>query len=126
MVQRRTCDYTGKPIEPGTGIMYIANDGTVLQFVDSKAEKNYLMGREARDLEWTEAGRANKGPVQQQIEADPDVAASASEEPPAAEADSAAAAEEATTEDEPDDTTDQAATEDEAPEEDDAGDDEEK
>jgi large subunit ribosomal protein L24e len=72
MVQKRTCDYTGEDIEPGTGIMYVANDGTILHFVDSKAEKNYLMGREARDLEWTAAGRANKGPAAQQVEAEPE------------------------------------------------------
>lgn len=58
MVDERTCDYTGESIEPGTGIMYVAADGSVLHFVDSKAEKNYFMGREARDLPWTEAGRA--------------------------------------------------------------------
>ena len=52
MVEHRTCDYTGEDIEPGTGIMYVKNDGTVLHFVDSKAEKNYFMGREPRDLEW--------------------------------------------------------------------------
>lgn len=60
MVERRTCDYTGRPIEPGTGIMYVRTDGTVLHFVDSKAEKNYLLGREPRDLGWTEAGRTEK------------------------------------------------------------------
>ncbi len=64
MVEKRTCDYTGEEIEPGTGIMYVRTDGSVLHFVDSKAEKNYLMGREARDLEWTEAGRREKGPRQ--------------------------------------------------------------
>jgi large subunit ribosomal protein L24e len=52
--------------------MYVANDGTILHFVDSKAEKNYLLGREARDLEWTSAGRANKGPAQEQVEAEPE------------------------------------------------------
>ena len=69
MVEKRTCDYTGEDIEPGTGIMYVQKDGTVLHFVDSKAEKNYKLGREPRDLEWTEAGRRNKGPVQEQPEA---------------------------------------------------------
>ncbi|ELY57225.1 50S ribosomal protein L24e [Natronococcus jeotgali] len=64
MVEKRTCDYTGEEIEPGTGIMYVQNDGTVLHFVDSKAEKNYKLGREPRDLEWTEAGRAGKGPAE--------------------------------------------------------------
>ena len=64
MVEKRTCDYTGEEIEPGTGIMYVQNDGTVLHFVDSKAEKNFKLGREPRDLEWTEEGRRGKGPAQ--------------------------------------------------------------
>jgi Ribosomal protein L24E len=56
MVEHRRCDYTGATIEPGTGTMLVLTDGTVMHFVDSKAEKNWLLGREARDLEWTEAG----------------------------------------------------------------------
>ena len=60
MVSTRTCDFSGEDIEPGTGIMYVRNDGTVLHFKDRKAEKNYFMGRESRDLEWTQAGRAAK------------------------------------------------------------------
>ncbi len=60
MVEKRTCDYTGEEIEPGTGIMYVQTDGSVLHFVDSKAEKNYKLGREPRDLEWTEEGRRGK------------------------------------------------------------------
>ncbi|PSQ44985.1 50S ribosomal protein L24e [Halobacteriales archaeon SW_7_68_16] len=56
MVETRTCDYSGEEIEPGTGIMYVQTDGTVLHFRDSKCEKNYFMGREARDLEWTGEG----------------------------------------------------------------------
>ncbi|MWV38971.1 50S ribosomal protein L24e [Natrialba sp. INN-245] len=74
MVEKRTCDYTGEEIEPGTGIMYVRNDGTVLHFVDSKAEKNYKLGREPRDLEWTAEGRAGKGPVETDadVEEEPD------------------------------------------------------
>ncbi|ELY83313.1 50S ribosomal protein L24e [Natrinema gari] len=72
MVEKRTCDYTGEEIEPGTGIMYVKNDGTVLHFVDSKAEKNYKLGREPRDLEWTEEGRRGKGPAQAETPADED------------------------------------------------------
>jgi large subunit ribosomal protein L24e len=52
MVQERTCDYTGEEIEPGTGKMYVKTDGTIFWFKDAKAEKNYFMGRESRDLEW--------------------------------------------------------------------------
>ncbi|WP_049920851.1 50S ribosomal protein L24e [Halopiger djelfimassiliensis] len=70
MVEKRTCDYTGEEIEPGTGIMYVKNDGTVLHFVDSKAEKNYKLGREPRDLEWTEEGRRGKGPAEADTPAD--------------------------------------------------------
>ena len=58
MVNERTCDYTGEEIEPGTGKMFVRTDGTILWFKDSKAEKNYFMGREARDLEW--AGREDE------------------------------------------------------------------
>jgi large subunit ribosomal protein L24e len=80
MVQERTCDYTGEAIEPGTGIMYIANDGTVMHFVDSKAEKNYLLGREPRDLEWTTAGRGSSRPEQTTTgTAEPDAEDTASE-----------------------------------------------
>ena len=72
MVERRTCDYTGEEIEPGTGTMFVRADGTILHFVDSKAEKNYLMGREARDLEWTAAGRAAGDETERQPDPDPD------------------------------------------------------
>ncbi|WP_416841026.1 50S ribosomal protein L24e [Haloferax sp. DFSO52] len=61
MVEKRTCDYSGEEIEPGTGTMYVKIDGTILHFKSSKAEKNYFLGREARDLEWTEAGRRARG-----------------------------------------------------------------
>ncbi|MGM0605711.1 MAG: 50S ribosomal protein L24e [Halobacteriota archaeon] len=61
MVETRTCDYSGEEIEPGTGTMYVKTDGTILHFKDSKAEKNYFLGREARDLEWTQAGRQARG-----------------------------------------------------------------
>jgi len=72
MVEHRTCDYTGEEIEPGTGTMFVRTDGTILHFKDSKAEKNYLMGREARDLEWTEAGRAAGGEPESVPEPEPD------------------------------------------------------
>ena len=84
MVQKRTCDYSGQEIEPGTGTMYVKNDGTVLWFADAKCEKNYRMGREARDLEWI---------------GDEDEAADAETEDVEPEAD----AEEATDAEEPDD-----------------------
>ena len=40
MVERRICSFSGEEIEPGTGVMYVKRDGTVLWFKDSKARKN--------------------------------------------------------------------------------------
>ena len=56
MPQHRDCDYCGADIEPGTGTMFVRTDGTVIHFCSSKCEKNANLGREARDLEWTEDG----------------------------------------------------------------------
>jgi large subunit ribosomal protein L24e len=84
MPSTRTCDFSGEDIEPGTGIMYVRNDGTVLHFKDRKAEKNYFMGREARDLEWTEAGwAATEGRRSQQVEQEPAVEDEPAEQEPA-------------------------------------------
>ena len=84
MVEKRTCDYTGDDIEPGTGTMFVKTDGTVLHFKDSKAEKNYLLGREARDLEWTTEGRNQQARAQASRDAQSAAAAAeaaAAEEP---------------------------------------------
>ena len=112
MVTTRTCDFSGEDIEPGTGIMYVRNDGTVLHFKDRKAEKNYFMGREARDLEWTQAGRAAKDtrrpqesvaepepepepePAADEAAGTPDLEAAEAEDEDESEADAAAEAEE--------------------------------
>jgi large subunit ribosomal protein L24e len=106
MVEKRTCDYTGDDIEPGTGTMFVKTDGTVLHFKDSKAEKNYLLGRESRDLEWTTTGRQQAERAQAsrdaaQTAADEEAAA-ASEETDEAEPEEAAEAESAGADDEAD------------------------
>jgi large subunit ribosomal protein L24e len=89
MPQERDCDYCGKSIEPGTGTMFVSTDGTVTHYCSSKCESNADLGREARDLEWTESGGAG-----------------------AAEADAEATEDEATE----DEATEDEATEDEATE----------
>ncbi|QDX40895.1 50S ribosomal protein L24e [Salarchaeum sp. JOR-1] len=61
MPQTRECDYCGSDIEPGTGTMFVHNDGTTVHFCSSKCEKNADLGREPRDLEWTEEGQAQSG-----------------------------------------------------------------
>jgi large subunit ribosomal protein L24e len=60
MVQNRTCDYCGAGIEPGTGTMFVHNDGGTVHFCSSKCEKNADLGREPRDVEWTEEEEARE------------------------------------------------------------------
>jgi len=57
MPRTRECDYCGTDIEPGTGTMFVETSGTTIHFCSSKCENNADLGREARNLEWTEAGR---------------------------------------------------------------------
>ncbi|MFC6973700.1 50S ribosomal protein L24e [Halomicroarcula sp. GCM10025709] len=57
MPRTRECDYCGADIEPGTGTMFVRNDGSTIHFCSSKCENNADLGREARNLGWTEAGR---------------------------------------------------------------------
>jgi large subunit ribosomal protein L24e len=57
MPQTRECDYCGAEIEPGTGTMFVRTDGTTIHYCSAKCEKNADLGREARDLSWTDTGR---------------------------------------------------------------------
>ncbi len=50
---QRVCHFCGKEIEPGTGIMLVKNDGSILWFCSSKCFKSYKMGRDPRKLPWT-------------------------------------------------------------------------
>jgi large subunit ribosomal protein L24e len=61
MPQTRECDYCGATIDPGTGTMFVRTNGTTVHFCSGKCEKNADLGREPRDLEWTEAGQAAGG-----------------------------------------------------------------
>ncbi len=51
------CSFCGKEIRPGTGIMFVKNDGSIYYFCSSKCKKNFLMGRLNRKLKWTEKYR---------------------------------------------------------------------
>jgi large subunit ribosomal protein L24e len=61
MPQHRECDYCGDDIEPGTGTMFVRTNGTTIHYCSGKCEKNADLGREPRDLEWTEDGGAETG-----------------------------------------------------------------
>ena len=105
MPRTRECDYCGSDIEPGTGTMLVKNDGSTTHFCSSKCENNADLGREARNLGWTESGRAT----------------TAAEEAEAAEADGEADETEAT-EDATDEADDAEDTADEADDAEDAAD----
>lgn len=83
MPQTRECDYCGADIEPGTGTMFVRKNGTTIHFCSSKCEKNADLGREARDLSWTESGRRAGGRA---TEAEPEEVETESDEEPDDEA----------------------------------------
>lgn len=50
------CSFCGKEIKPGTGMVFVKNDGTVLRFCSSKCWKNALkLKRNPKKLKWTRA-----------------------------------------------------------------------
>ena len=57
------CSFCGRPIEPGTGLMYVRNDNQRLYFCTKKCERNMLvLGRKARKLKWTEGYERGAAP----------------------------------------------------------------
>jgi large subunit ribosomal protein L24e len=54
MPERRICSFSGEEIEPGTGLMYVKRDGSILWFKNSKTRKNAIkLKRNARKVKWT-------------------------------------------------------------------------
>ncbi|AUG46762.1 50S ribosomal protein L24e [Haloarcula taiwanensis] len=77
MPRTRECDYCGADIEPGTGTMFVHKDGATTHFCSSKCENNADLGREARNLEWTDTARGDAGEDEaeaEEVEADADEA----------------------------------------------------
>jgi large subunit ribosomal protein L24e len=61
MVETKKCSFTGKPIPPGTGMMYVKKTGQVLYFINSKAKKNYLnLNRVPARTKWTDTARKSR------------------------------------------------------------------
>ena len=49
------CDFSGVEIPKGTGKIFVRKDGKMLNFLNSKCEKNYLsLKRKPRKIKWTE------------------------------------------------------------------------
>ncbi|OYT30866.1 MAG: 50S ribosomal protein L24 [Thermoprotei archaeon] len=48
------CSFCGRVIQPGKGMMYVRNDGSILRFCSSKCYKSMLkLRRDPRKLKWT-------------------------------------------------------------------------
>ncbi len=55
MVKKYTCSFCGADVEPGTGSIYVRNDGSLLYLCSSKCRRNQIyLKRRARRLKWTE------------------------------------------------------------------------
>lgn len=63
MVERRTCTFCKRDIEPGTGKMYILRDGTTYYYCSNKCNKHHLkLKHEPREVKWTmQSIRERKG-----------------------------------------------------------------
>ncbi|MEM3519253.1 MAG: 50S ribosomal protein L24e [Candidatus Hadarchaeales archaeon] len=57
----RKCSFCGSGIEPGTGLMFVKNDGTIYYFCSSKCERNMRLGRKPHQTRWTERFRRFRG-----------------------------------------------------------------
>lgn len=53
MVTKHVCSYCGSVIEPGSGVMFVKNDGTIIWFCSSKCLKNFRLGRDPKKMPWT-------------------------------------------------------------------------
>jgi large subunit ribosomal protein L24e len=118
MVRTRECNFCGDDIEPGTGTMFVRVDGTTEHFCSAKCERSDELGREPRNVGWTEAGRQAAEANRAADEARQEAAAEAESEPEPEEAEvdaeDEAESESADAEDEADaDTEESAETEEE-------------
>ena len=52
------CSFSGKEIKPGTGKMFVKDNGQILYFATRKSEKNLLkLKRDNRKFKWTKAAQ---------------------------------------------------------------------
>jgi large subunit ribosomal protein L24e len=51
------CSFCDKKIDLGTGKMFVLKSGVVRYFCSSKCERNWKLGRDAKNVKWTEIFR---------------------------------------------------------------------
>ncbi len=61
MPATKKCSFCGQRINPGTGLMFVRRDGSMLFFCSSKCERNHRLGRKPHRVRWTERSRKVRG-----------------------------------------------------------------
>ncbi|RDD52372.1 50S ribosomal protein L24 [Nanoarchaeota archaeon NZ13-N] len=56
-MEERICSFCGNKLEPGTGLIYVLNDGRVLYFCSRKCYRNWEMGRNPKKYKWASVNR---------------------------------------------------------------------
>ena len=55
------CNFCRKTIEPGTGMMFIKNDGSIFNFCSMKCKKSLMdLKRDPASTPWTQKSRKKK------------------------------------------------------------------
>ncbi|RLE63764.1 MAG: 50S ribosomal protein L24e [Thermoprotei archaeon] len=60
MPKLRECSFCGYKIPPGTGLLFVKNDGTLLYFCSRKCRISYMRKRNPIKLKWTRKYRKAK------------------------------------------------------------------
>ena len=67
------CHFCGKPIEPGTGLMFVRNDNQRFYFCSRKCEQNQIkLKRRSRKIKWTAFYEKGPSPPQPEKKASED------------------------------------------------------
>ena len=57
----RKCSFCWGRVEPGSGLMLVRRDGSIMFFCSSKCERSFDLGRKPHLLKWTERSRKMRG-----------------------------------------------------------------
>tara|TARA_Y100000310_G_C20253663_1_gene610288 strand:- start:139 stop:360 length:222 start_codon:yes stop_codon:yes gene_type:complete len=63
------CSFSGEEITPGTGIMFVKKDGTILHFKNSKCKRNMLkLKRKPYNVAWTQSKKEKASPKKEKTQ----------------------------------------------------------
>ncbi len=62
------CSFCGGKIPEGRGKMFVKITGHILNFCNSKCQRNWKLGRDGSKTKWTEASRKDRVPAEKPAE----------------------------------------------------------